>query len=159
MDIRFACLIHVSWVPGLPMCCCWVCLFVVVVFFGGFDKLILCTGGCWCIASIVSGFQQSYSYGLKSCLFWLVWKMWVYVMISVGPASQHNTKPLSLIFSHHECDKCQQLHDCPFTFTCSYHFSDLDHISDSQQCQTVLTEKLCAYLIKLKLCRIIKYVM
>ena len=34
--------------------------------------------------------------------------------------------------------------------------SDLDHISRSQQCQSVLTEKLFSYSVKLKLCRIVK---
>ena len=60
----------------------------------------------------------------------------------------------------HKCGICKTLHDgisygaLPMCTT----FSDLDHISRSWQCQTVLTENLCAYLIKLTLCRVVKYV-
>ena len=72
--------------------------------------------------------------------FWLAWKMWVYVMFSVRSASQvivqcGKIKTL-------QCDKREILHAGTPHWALSVHttFSDLDHVSLSQQCQTVLTE-------------------
>ena len=51
-------------------------------------------------------------------------------------------------------DKCQTLRDGSTHLALPIHttFSDLDCISRSQECHTVLRKILCSYVIKLKLC-------
>ena len=57
-------------------------------------------------------------------------------------------------------DKCQTLRDGSTHLALPIHttFSDLDCISRSQQCQTVLPESLCSYPIELKFCTVVDYV-
>ena len=61
---------------------------------------------------------------------------------------------------HFKCNKCQTLRDgtAHWTLRVHYTFNDLDIISSSQQCQTVLTENLMWLSIKLKLCRVDKHI-
>ena len=54
----------------------------------------------------------------------------------------HMAKIYCDFFGHYKCDKYQTLHDgsTPWALPILNTFCDLDHISGSQQCQTVLTE-------------------
>ena len=78
-------------------------------------------------------------------------------MISVGPSIAQKFSTGSIL-RHYKCDSCQTLHDGTTNRALPVHttFSDLDHISRSQQCQ-FYQKILCAYLIKLRLCGIVKY--
>ena len=57
---------------------------------------------------------------------------------------------------HHKRDKCQTLDDgTTHTLPVHYIFNDLGIILGSQQCQMVLSETLCSYLIKLEFRKIV----
>ena len=67
------------------------------------------------------------------------------------------SKTLTLGFSQApKCDKCQTLDDgTTHTLPVHYIFNDLGIILGSQQCQMVLSETLCSYLIKLEFRKIV----
>ena len=96
--------------------------------------------------------------------FWLVWIMWVYVLIGVRPARCRASICVRnfnvAIFSDTTTVSyynCQTLHDGNTYWGLPIHitFSDLDCISRSLECQTVLSKTFCSYPIMLKLCKLV----
>ena len=91
--------------------------------------------------SVLKGFQCTVLQ--VSChswyCFWLTWKMWVYVMISVTvrPAGQRSEcLYVAKTIYDYKYDKCQTLRDGSTHWALPIHtaFSDLDCILKSQQC-------------------------
>ena len=72
--------------------------------------------------------------------FWLTWKFWVCVVISVSQLSR--VAKLCNFLRHYKRDKRSTLHEATSQWAVPVHstFSDLDHISQSQHCQTILAE-------------------
>ena len=102
----------------------------------------------WCVLAhwvfLTGRFALYQSHPLWLLLLLLYEKMWVYVMISVRPASQFFIcgKNVNVAIFSDLYDKCLTLHDGSTHWFLPIHstFSDFDRISRSQQCQTVLNE-------------------
>ena len=102
---------------------------------------------CAVVMHLLSLKACSLNYSTDSFLFWLMWKIWVFVMISFRQAGQppsvcvwQKFKRCNLL-GHYNYDIHQTLHDGSTHWALLIHttFSDLDCISRSQHCQTVLT--------------------
>ena len=110
-----------------------------------------CVCVCVCVCVSVCPYWIIYLPPLSCSLpvdHWFTWKVWVFVIISVRPASQLSvcgkTKVNFFFFflEHYKYGKYQTLHNgsAHWALPILTSFSDLDCISRSHQRQTVLTE-------------------
>ena len=136
-------LMYAEWETGSV--CTWV---------GVRGSLSLSVSLCVCLSlSLFHDFEL-----LKSYVQFDVW-LCFNVQDQTTPLISRWDKYSIMLLMNNKSDKYQSLHDGATYWALPVYitFTDLHHISKSQQCPTVSTEKsLWSYLIKLKLCRIVK---